>query len=349
MHATLSQSASAEIQLLHPHPPELGEMREVAPGLMWLRMPLPFILNHVNIWLLDDGDSWTIIDTGADKPITREIWERVLAQDLGGKRVGRLICTHGHPDHVGLAGWLVEKLGVQLHMTLAEWLAPQVWREQGLKPMTESEIRYLSSNGVGAKDIERLKTNREHAPFCNHPLPGSFVRIRDGGSLRFGKRSWKVLVNGGHADEHASFYSSRAGIFIAGDQVLSKITPVVGVFSSQPHANPLADYLASLKRLARLPDDILVLPSHGLPFHGLRRRIAQLEVHHEKRLAKLESAMTKPKSGVELAEALFARAMAEGQLTMALAETLAHAHYLESVGRAKRRVGKDGRIQFTRA
>lgn len=348
MHATLGEAKSGEIELLHPAPPEPGDIHEIAPGFLWLRMPLPFILNHVNIWLLNDGDGWTIIDAAADKPVTREIWDRVLARDLAGERISRLICTHGHPDHVGLAGWLCERLDVRLHMTLGEWLAPQVWREQGLKPMGEGEIRFFRDNGVAETDIERMKSQRENAQFRNYPLPTSFQRIRDGETLRFGKQSWKVLVNGGHADEHASFYSSRAGILIAGDQILSKITPVVGVFPSQPTANPLADYMASLKRLAKLPDDTLVLPSHGLPFRGLRRRIAQMEAHHEKRLAKLEEVMTKPKTGVELAAGLFERAMAEGQLIMALAETLAHAHYLVSLRRARRVVGKDGRVTFSR-
>lgn len=340
MHATFKAVAGeakpADIEFLIEKALEPGETLEIADALVWLRLPLPFVLNHVNCWLLEDKDGWTIIDTGADKPKSREIWDDVLANRLKGKPVKDVICTHGHPDHIGLAGWLCEKLGVRLHMTLAEWLAPQLWREQGLKPMQPEERRGLTRNGVPDAAIEKMAMARESAPFRNHPLPMSFVRMRDGDVIKFGGRSWKVLVNGGHADEHASFYCTKDKILIAGDQILSKISPVVGVFLSQPWSDPLSDYLKSLKRLRKLPADTLVLPSHGLPFRGLHTRIDQLAHHHELRLQKLMELMTGDKNGLELAEGLFSRAVAEGQLMMALAETLAHANHLVTIGKAKR-------------
>lgn len=339
------------IRYLFETPPDPGGTREVLPGLTWLRLPLPFILNHVNVWLLDDGGSGsrartTIIDTGADKPETRAIWDEVLSGALGGRKISRLIGTHGHPDHIGLAGWLAEKLGIELHMTLGEWLAPQVWREEGLKPMRPEVEAFYRNHGVSDDDISKLRAFRENAPFRNHPLPPSFVRLRDRQVVRFGGRSWQVLVNGGHADEHASFWCRKDGILIAGDQVLSKITPVVGVFPSQPHSDPLTDYLASLKRLRKLPADTLVLPSHGLPFRGLHTRLDELANHHERRLETLHGLMKAPQSGVELAHGLFKKAMAEGQTVLALAETLAHAHHLVSTRRAKCSVARSGRITF---
>jgi glyoxylase-like metal-dependent hydrolase (beta-lactamase superfamily II) len=345
MHATMQAlsgqaGAAPELRLLFEKPPEPGETREIAKGLIWFRLPLPFVLNHVNCWLLEDADGWTIIDTGADKPQSREMWDAVLATKLKGKPVLRIVCTHGHPDHVGLAGWLCEKLDVPLHMTLAEWLAPQLWREQGMKPMQPAEINHFTRNGVPEGHIAKMMSSREAAPFRNHPLPMSFRRMRDGDGMKLGGRSWKILVNGGHADEHASLYAAKHKTLIAGDQILSKISPVVGVFTSQPYSDPLGDYLASLQRLRKLPADTLVLPSHGLPFYGLHIRIDQLADHHDKRLEKLESLMTHPKTGVELAEGLFSRAVAEGQLMMALAETLAHANYLAARGRARRDDGK---------
>jgi glyoxylase-like metal-dependent hydrolase (beta-lactamase superfamily II) len=318
---------------------EPGTTLEIAKNLVWLRLPLPFVLNHVNCWLLGDKAGWTIIDTGADRPQSRDIWTDVLANRLGGKPVHQLICTHGHPDHIGLAGWLAEKLGVRLTMTLAEWLAPQLWREQGLRPMSAEERGHLMRSGVAQAAIEKMAMSRESAPFRNHPLPMSFKRIRDGETLRFGGRSWKVLVNGGHADEHASFYCAREHILIAGDQILSKISPVVGVFLSQPWSDPLTDYLASLRRLAKLPADTLVLPSHGLPFRGLHTRIRQLERHHEERLARLHALMDGAKTGAELAEGLFPRAVADGQMMMALAETVAHANHLVTLGKVVREDG----------
>jgi glyoxylase-like metal-dependent hydrolase (beta-lactamase superfamily II) len=343
-----SESRAPTLTYLHETPPDPGHSRELAKGLVWLRLPLPYVLNHVNCWLLDNGDSWTIIDTGADRPETRATWNDVLSKRLGGKPVDRLICTHGHPDHVGLAGWLCEKLDVRLHMTLAEWLAPQLWREQGLKKMAEAEKRAFRRSGVSEPAIAKMVEFRESAQYRNHPLPMSFVRIRDGEILVFGGRSWKVLVNGGHADEHASFYCAKQKLLIAGDQILSKISPVVGVFTSQPWSDPLGDYLTSLQRLRKLPADTLVLPSHGLPFRGLHTRIDQLADHHDKRLSKLETLIAKPKSGVEMAEGLFAKAMAEGQLVMALAETMAHANHLVAQGRARRDETADV-VRFVRA
>jgi glyoxylase-like metal-dependent hydrolase (beta-lactamase superfamily II) len=337
-----------EIRYLHEAAPEAGGVMTIAPGLLWLRLPLPFVLNHVNCWLTDNGDSWSIIDTGADRPDTRGHWEAVLAGPLADKPVDRLICTHGHPDHIGLAGWLCEKLEVSLTMTLAEWLAPQLWREQGMKPMREEEKRGYARNGVSERALEKMMQAREASPFRNHPLPMSVKRIRDGEVLRFAGRTWTVLVNGGHAEEHASFFCAEDKILIAGDQILPRISPVVGVYTSQPWGDPLKDYLASLRRLATLPADTLVLPSHGLPFHGLHARIAQLEQHHEKRLTELEALMDAPKNGVELAKGLFADAVAKGQLMMAMAETLAHANYLVGVGRARRIETKD-MVRFGRA
>ena len=348
MHA----KANTEIKYLFDAPPEPGAQRKLLPGLIWLRVPLPFVLDHVNCWILDDGEKAggvTLIDTGADKPQTRELWDRVIGKTLSGRKVSRLICTHGHPDHIGLAGWLTDKLGVQLHTTLAEWLAPQVWREEGMKPISRASIAFFKGHGISDLAIEKMNTSREMAPFRNHPLPASFVRIRDNQTIKFGGRTWKVLVNGGHADEHASFYAKEDGILIAGDQILSKISPVVGVFPSQPLSDPLTDYLASLKRLRKLPADTIVLPSHGLPFRGLHTRIDQLAAHHAARLGTLWDLMDKPANGITLAHGLFPKAMAaEGQTVMALAETLAHAHYLVVQKRAKRSVDAGGMVTFSR-
>ena len=348
MHAKVD----SEIKYLLEAPPEPGAVLTLLPGLTWVRVPLPFVLNHVNCWILDDaeaGNSVTLIDTGADKPKTRELWDRVIAETLAGRKVSRLVCTHGHPDHVGLAGWLVEKLGVQLHMTLAEWLTPQVWREEGLRPMSRGAKAFFASHGVPDAVLAKMDKSRDDAPFSNYPLPTSFVRMRDGETVEFGGRHWEVLVCGGHADEHASFYCKHDGILIAGDQILSKITPVVGVFPSQPWSNPLEDYLASLQRLKKLPADTIVLPSHGLPFRGLHTRIDQLAAHHAHRLDALLQLMDVPANGIKLAHGLFPKAMAaQGQTVMALAETLAHAHYLVAQKRAERLAGPDGRVTFKR-
>ena len=178
MHAKVD----GEIKYLRDAAPEPGTVVPLLPGLTWVRVPLPFVLNHVNCWLLDDGGKSggvTLVDTGADKKETRELWNRVFAETLVDRKISRLICTHGHPDHVGLAGWLVEKLGVQLHMTLGEWLAPQVWREEGLKPMRPEVKAFFMSHGVPEAAVMKMEKAREIAPFRNHPMPANFVRLRD--------------------------------------------------------------------------------------------------------------------------------------------------------------------------
>ena len=348
MHAKVD----GEIKYLLDAPPAPGETLPLLDGLTWVRVPLPFVLDHVNCWLLDDGaasDGVTLIDTGADRPETRALWTHVLSAHLGERRVSRLVCTHGHPDHVGLAGWLCETLNVPLHMTLAEWLAPQVWREESLKPMTPATKAFFSSHGVSGQEIAGMDRSRESAPFSMSPMPSSFVRMRDGDTIKFGGRSWKVLVNGGHADEHASFYCKEDGLMIAGDQILSRISPVVGVFPAQPQSEPLSDYLASLKRLRKLPADTIVLPSHGMPFRGLHARIDQLSAHHAARLGTLWELLSTPSTGIEMALGLFPKAMAaKGQTVMALAETLAHAQHLVAKKQATRNVAADGTVRFAR-
>ncbi len=346
MHAKVE----TEIKYLFDTPPEPGATRVLLPGLTWVRVPLPFVLNHVNCWLLEDGDGGvTLIDTGADKPETRALWETLFATMPENQALSRLICTHGHPDHVGLAGWIVDKVGVKLHMTLAEWLAPQVWRLEGMQPMQPATRAFFTGHGLSEAALAQMAKAKEVAPFRNHPLPANFIRMRDNETVTFGGRSWKVLVNGGHADEHASFYCKDDSLLIAGDQILSRISPVVGVFPSQPHSDPLTDYLASLKRLRKLPADTIVLPSHGLPFRGLHTRIDQLASHHAARLDALWDLMAEPANGLKLAHGLFPRAMAaEGQTVMALAETLAHAHHLVAKKRATRMVAKDGAVTFAR-
>jgi glyoxylase-like metal-dependent hydrolase (beta-lactamase superfamily II) len=346
---TAKPRESAAITYVFPKPQDDGHIREVVPGLHWLRLPLPFALNHVNCWLLEDvGGGWSVVDTGANKAETVEIWTRVLPTTLGAG-VNRLVGTHGHPDHIGLAGWIVEQTGAEYVSTLAEWLSPQVWRAEGLEPMRAEIEAFYRNHGCPEATLDSMRAARADGTFRNYPMPPQFTRIRDGQTIAFGGRSWTVLVNGGHADEHASFYCAEDKILIAGDQILSRISPVVGVFSSQPLSDPLTDYLTSLDRLRTLPADTLVLPSHGLPFHGLHTRVDELKAHHAKRLVQLGDLFTTPKTGFDLAKGLFERAMGEGQTVLALAETLAHAHRLMSEGRATRRVLPGGRVVYERA
>ena len=342
-------ASEADIEILHEQPPAGGKVIKVADGLLWGRLPLPFRLNHVNVWFLKEANGWTAVDSGCDTEEIRANWETLLKAALGGKPLVRHVATHGHTDHIGLSGWLVERFDIPFVSTLTEWLMPQVRvleGQGGLRPEVE---RHLKSLACGDEMIDRLKRDRHWAGALIYPMPASLERIRNGEDVTFGGRSWRVITAGGHASEHASFYCASDNILIAGDQILPRISPMIGVWSEQPHANPLAEYLTSLDRFRALPEDVLVLPSHGLPFMGLHRRIDQLQEHHRERLALLEDLMDVPRTGMELAAGLFKKAVHEGHARLALAETLAHINYLIADNRAVNIVAQNGLLMFSRA
>lgn len=329
-------------------PPAPGEVIEVAPGILWARMPLPVRLNHVNIWLLEEGNGWTAVDCGLDSPETRAAWEQLIAGPLRGKPVRRLVATHGHVDHVGLAGWITARFEAPFHATLAAWLWARVTYAGRDEPTSAHALEHLRIHGCDPRHIEAYARNRGPLLKLFYEPPRAHLRLKNEELIEMGGRRWKVVVADGHADEHASFVSTSGDVVIAGDQILQRISPVVGVFSGEPLADPLTDYLASLKRFRGLPDDTLVLPSHGLPFRGLDVRLDQLAHHHQRRLDIVFDSLDQPRTATECAHVLFARAMAEGQWYLALAETLAHLHRLVTIGFVRREIDADGVIRFAR-
>lgn len=336
------------IQLPFEEPPAPGEAIEVAPGVLWARMPLPVRLNHVNVWILADDDGWTVVDCGLDSSETRAAWDRLISGPLKGKPIRRLVATHGHVDHVGLAGWITERFNTSFHATRACWLWARVTFAGRNEPTSPHALEHLRSHGCDPAHIEAYA--RDRGPllklFCQPPA--AHVRLKEGDALDMGGRRWRVLTNDGHADEHASFVSVDEKVVIAGDQILQRISPVVGVFAGEPNADPLTTYLDSLERFRGLAADTLVLPSHGLPFRGLDARLDQLKQHHRRRLELVHEALDRPRTATECSQVLFARAMAEGQWFLALAETIAHLHHLVTIGAARREVGNDSVIRFAR-
>ncbi len=329
--------------------PKGAETFEVAPGILWARVPLPFRLNHVNVWLLRERDGWAVVDTGTANADARKIWDALLGTVLADAPIVRLIATHGHTDHVGLAGWLHELSGgAPYHITLVEWLSATVRIDESRSPIGPHALKFMTAHGCDEETVESFRDERRRTNAQMLPMPTAIERLRDGQTVRFGDRDWTVMVCGGHAAEHASFWCEEERILIAGDQILSKISPMIGVFAAEPNADSLSEYLASLERFRQLPADALVLPSHGLPFYGLHVRTNQLAAHHQIRLGELERLMDRPLPAMELARGLFARAVAEGQGRHAFAETLAHLHRLVAEGRAVRRIGADGAIRFER-
>jgi glyoxylase-like metal-dependent hydrolase (beta-lactamase superfamily II) len=329
-------------------PPQPGSTLAIAPGVWWLRMPLPFALDHINLWLLEDGAGWTIVDTGYAMEHTRELWEQIFAQSLGGSPVTRVIVTHYHPDHIGLAGWLTECWHAPLWITEKEWLFARMMsrRDADFRPSRRSFAHRAGLDAVASELFnEREQSYRRGVP----SVPASFQRLADGMAVEIGGREWRVIIGEGHAPELACLYCAQTGVLISGDQVLPKISPNISVQAHEPDGDPLARYLSSLRQLREVvPLETLVLPSHNLPFFGMHARIDELAQHHAARCDEILAACAIPKTAVELLPILFRRALDRHQMGFALGEALAHLNYLTHRAAIHRELGSDGVYRFIR-
>ncbi len=328
--------------------PPPGGTIEVRPGVHWLRMPLPFRLNHINLWLLEDGDGWTIVDTGLCDEITISLWETILANSLKSRPVTRVLCTHFHPDHVGLAGWLCERLGVGLWMTEREWLWARSWSLDADTGVYDHQRDFLHTTGCQEALLAAAWHDSPRYPSLVSPIPRAFTRLRDGGTVAIGGRDWEIVIGTGHAPAHACLYCRELDLLISGDQVLPKITPIVAVEINEPDANPLRDFLASIEKLRALPDGTDILPSHNEPFTGLHGRLDALRQHHDARLAQFLNACVRPMSAKELSDAIFTRPMDSQNVIFAVGETVAHLNYLCQHGSITRETRKDGVFLYAR-
>ncbi|MGB0129933.1 MAG: MBL fold metallo-hydrolase [Rhodocyclaceae bacterium] len=329
------------------HPPAPGSALEVAPGVHWLRMPLPFQLNHINVWLLEDGDGWTIVDCGIAIEAVRAQWEEAFAGLLGGRPVKQLIVTHFHPDHLGLAQWLAERWNTRVMMTQGEFLVAElVWHQidgYGIPAMVEQFRRH----GLDEARIEALLARGNAYALGVPALPVDFTRILDGDDIQIGGKSWRVMVGYGHSPEHAALYCDALGVLISGDMVLPGISTNVSVVAANPDANSLKLFLDSLSRYATLPTQTLVLPSHGRPFRGLSHRVDQLHIHHYERCDALLAASSEPQTAWQLVPTLFPRELDTHQTMFAMGEAIAHLNYLEQA-RAIARVEGNGITQYVK-
>ena len=311
----------------------------------WLRMPLPFALDHINLWLLEDEPGLTLIDCGIASADTRALWERLLAARRG---VGRVLITHCHPDHAGNAGWLCKRTGAGLWATQAEYLTAHAFRDAAAGYTTEALLALFRRNGLDGERHAMLSKlgNRYRVLVPEFPL--SYRRYMDGERIAVGGRHWRALVGYGHAPEHASLYCEELKLVISGDMLLPSISTNVSVWPVDPEGDPLRLFLDSIRRYRELPPDTLVLPSHGLPFRGAHARVAQLEAHHEARLAELVAACAgEARSAADLLGVLFRRRLDMHQIFFAMGEAIAHLHYLRYSGRARRDVGADGIVRYT--
>jgi glyoxylase-like metal-dependent hydrolase (beta-lactamase superfamily II) len=323
--------------------PELGETVTIAPGMHWVRMRLPMQLNHINLWLLEDGDGWTVVDTGINDKTTADAWKVLFDSAMGGRRVKRVIVTHLHPDHVGLAGWLVRRFNVSLWMTRTDYLLCRNLVADTGQEAPQEGVRFYRAAGFSEDAIAEYKARFGGFGRGVYRLPQSYRRMQDGEHIPIGGRVWEVVVGRGHAPEHACLWCPEDNLFISGDQILPRISSNVSVFPTEPEANPLQDWLDSCARLrALLPDDALILPSHNEPFRGAPRRLAELIDGHEQNMEKLLLLCTKPVRAVDVFPALFRSRITSGNYGMATGESIAHLNCLIARGLIRRSADKDG-------
>jgi glyoxylase-like metal-dependent hydrolase (beta-lactamase superfamily II) len=333
-------TARSGIEFPFPEPPAPGAVRAVAPGILWLRLPLPFQLDHVNVYLIEDDGGWAVLDTGIGDAPTKAAWEALLAGQLQGQRITRIICSHFHPDHMGLVGWLTRRCDCPLFITRTEFLTTKVLENSSFAANPQFYAQHGLSREAGGTVAEnghaylRLVTG----------LPLQYHRLQAGGTLRIGGRDFAILTGGGHSPEQAMLHCASDNIFLAVDQVLTRISPNVSVQAMEPQADSLGDYLASLAALrTQIPAQALVLPGHHLPFTGLHDRLTELAAHHAARCALIaEAAAQRPLSAADLVPVLFKRNLDLHQTGFAFGETMAHINYMLARGDLVEELGSDG-------
>ncbi len=320
----------------------------IAEGILRLRVRLPLALDHVNLWLCDDGDGWTIVDTGYGDAPTRQVWRSLLGGVLGHRPVRRVLVTHFHPDHAGQAGWLCRETGAELWMSRTEWLMHRAIALDTTEASVAATERCYRQAGLAEEIVARqVRRGNAYRQVVSEPPP-TFTRIVAGQHLTLAGSTWQVLIGQGHAPEQVTLWCAERNLLIAADQILPRISPVVGVWPAEPQADPLRDFLDSLQQYRVLPETCDVLPSHGMPFTGLHARLTELAAHHDERLERTLAACAMPASAAAVLQALFPRPLDAHQTGFALAETLAHLNRLLGLGLLTRGPGSGGVLLYQR-
>jgi glyoxylase-like metal-dependent hydrolase (beta-lactamase superfamily II) len=332
--------------------PEPGKALSVAPGVLWLRMQLPFALDHINLWLLKDRvdgvEGWCVIDCCLDNPTARAQWQSVFDSVLMGLPILRVIVTHLHPDHLGLAHWLCARWKVPLYISATDYHTARTLIHAPEEEAGKQAQAFFRAQGMHDESVLQALTTR-HFQFGHMvpAIPSQFVRLIDGLTLSIGDHDWHCISGQGHAPEHIALHCPSLGVLISGDMVLPRISSNISVFDTEPLADPLRLFLLSLNQFSDIPADCLVLPSHGKPFKGLHTRIAQLKAHHMARLEELREAMGEAgMNAVDAMALLFTRQLDPHQTTFALGEALAHLHYLWYAGEWQRQKDENGVFSF---
>ena len=337
---------ASDLTFPYPEPPAPGKTIVVAEGLKWLRMPLPMALDHINLYLIDAGDGWVIVDTGLRSDETRALWERIFADELDARPVVGVLSTHMHPDHICQAGWLCERWQVPFYMTHGEYYCGRLFSRPADDEAGWDIGRFYRHTGLPRNQVEEMRQRQKGFADIVEPMPNTFRRLREADVLSWGGRDWRVRVGEGHSPEHACLHDARGGVLLSGDQIIATITSNVSIMATEPDGDPLSQWLQSLTRFMALPADTLVLPAHGLPFYGVRERLRQLIDHHEDHLDAIEEACIQPQSAYELLPVMFRRQLDGTQVMMALGECLAHLHLLLRRGSLQREMGADGVYRY---
>ena len=332
--------------------PGEAEPIEVADGVFWVRMTLPYNLDHINLWLLRDGDGWTLIDTCVDMDSSRAHWEKLFSGFMGGKRLKKVIVTHLHPDHVGLAGWLVKRFDAAFYMSRTDYLMCRAMAGDTGKKAPEEGVRFYRAAGFDEFAIDRYRERFGGFGEHIHPLPQAYRRLKQDDELEIDGRRWRIEVGSGHAPEHVCLYSEDLKVLISGDQVIPRISSNVSLFPTEPMGNPLQDWIDSCRRIKSvIPDDVLVLPAHNEPFYGLHARLDALVDGHERSLARLLEICDEPRRAVDgkVFSVLFKRRINREVYFMASGESLAHLMCLVHRGGLRMDFDENGVCFFKRA
>jgi glyoxylase-like metal-dependent hydrolase (beta-lactamase superfamily II) len=329
-----------------------GEGSGLAPAVKWIRMALPFALDHINLWLLrdeiDGRAGWTVVDCCITRDESKAQWEQVFATGLEGLPILRVIVTHMHPDHIGLAHWLCKRWDAPLWISATDFNVAHTASHHTSGFGGEGAANFFASHGlIDTEAITKVRGRATYYPSMVPEIPPSFRRMLDGDCLRIGGRDWRCISGYGHAPEHIALYCDALKVLISGDMVLPRISTNVSVYYIEPESDPLRLFLESIDKFARLPGDTLTLPSHGKPFRGLHERIRQLHEHHRERLVEVEQACAKaPRSAHDMLPVLFKRELDLHQTTFAMGESVAHLHALWFAGKLRRTRGEDGVYRF---